>query len=107
MWPNCCGRCRSEISAGMPIFSSSWRSNACTSWLAGRRRLGGEFEIDQRRGDEFDGGKALVEFARGQEALQEVVRQRLAGLVMPRELPQHLRLLLPVLVKLRGQLDEI
>ena len=66
-----------------------------------------EFQIDQRRGDEFHGGKALVEFARGEEALQQIVRQRLAGLVMPGKLPQHLRLLLPVLVKLRRQLDEI
>ena len=39
--------------------------------------------------------------------LQQIVRQRLAGLVVPGELPQHLRLLLPVLVKLRRQLDEI
>ena len=74
---------------------------------AGEGRLGVKFEIDQRRGDEFHRGKALVEFARGQEALQEIVRQRLAGLVVPGELPQHLRLLLPVLVELRGQFDEI
>ncbi len=63
-----------------------------------RGRLGVEFQIDQRRGDELHGGKTLVEFARGNEALQQVVRQRLAGLVVPGELPQHLRLLLPVLV---------
>ena len=90
----------------MPIFSSSWRSNARTSRLAGRR-LGVEFEIDQRRGDEFHGGEALVEFARGDEALQQIVRQRLAGLVVPGELAQHLRLLLPVLVELGRQFDEI
>ena len=79
----------------------------CPHVPAGGGRLGVEFEIDQRRGDEFHGGKALVEFARGEEALQQIVRQRLAGLVMPGELPQHLRLFLPVLVKLRGQFDEI
>ena len=38
---------------------------------------------------------------------QEIVRQWLAGLVVPGELLQHLRLLLPVLVELRGQFDEI
>ena len=66
-----------------------------------------EFEIDQRRGDELDRRKALVEFSRLDEALQQIVRQRLAGLVMLREPPQHLRLLLPVLVELRRQFDEI
>ena len=90
----------------MPIFSSSACSNA-RDVAAGRGRLGVEFEVDQRRGDELHGGKALVEFSRGEEALQQIVRQRLAGLVVPGELPQHLRLLLPVLVELRGQFDEI
>jgi hypothetical protein len=66
-----------------------------------------EFEIEQRRGDELHRGKPLVEFSRREEALQQVVRQRLAALVVPGELLQHLRLFLPVLVKLRGQLDEI
>ena len=37
---------------------------------ARRGRLGVEFEIDQRRGDEFHRGEALVEFARGDEALE-------------------------------------
>ena len=74
---------------------------------AGLGRLGVEFEVDQRRGDELDGGKALVEFSRGEEAGQQLVRQRLAGLVVLCELPQHLRLLLPVLVELRRQLDEV
>src|SRR5260370_1413752 len=55
----------------------------------------------------FNQGFATVEFARGEEALQQVVRQRLPGLVMPGKLLQHLRLFLPVLVKLRRQLDEI
>jgi hypothetical protein len=90
----------------MPIFSSSACSNA-RDVLAGRGRLGVEFEIDQRRGDELHGGKALVELSRGEEALQQVVRQRLAGLVVLGKLPQHLRLLLPVLVELRGQFDEV
>ena len=85
----------------MPIFSNSCRSNARTSPLAGGR-LGVEFEIDQRGGDELHRGKALVEFSRRDEALQQIVRQRLAALVMPGELAQHLRLLLPVLVELRG-----
>ena len=72
-----------------------------------RGRLSVEFEIDQCGSDEFQGGKTLVEFARGDEALQQIVRQRLARLVVPGKLPQHLRLLLPVLVELRGQFDEI
>ena len=66
-----------------------------------------EIEIDQGRGDVFDGGKTLVEIARGDEPLQQVLRHRLAGLVMAGEAPQHLRLLQPVLVKLRRQFDEI
>ena len=51
--------------------------------------------------------KPWLNLRAARKRLQQVVRQRLAGLVMPRELPQHLRLLLPVLVKLRGQFDEI
>ena len=34
MWPNWVGRCRSAISAGIPIFSSSAFSKAATSRLA-------------------------------------------------------------------------
>ena len=75
--------------------------------LRGGGRLGVEFEIDQRRGGELDGGETLVEFSRGQEPLQQIVRQRLAGLVVAGELLQHLGPLLPVLVELRRQLDEI
>lgn len=40
-------------------------------------------------------------------ALEQVARQRLAGLVMTGELLQHLGPLLPVLVELGGQLDEV
>src|SRR5204862_6610442 len=64
-------------------------------------------EINQSRGNEFNRRKTLVELTRGDEALQQIVRQRFACLVMPGKLPKHLRLLLPVLVKLRGQFDEI
>jgi len=88
----------------MPIFSSSACSKARTSRLAD---AGWELEIEQRRGDELDGGKTLVELARGEEALEQVVRQRLAGLVVLCKTLQHLRPLLPVLIELRGQFDEI
>ena len=74
---------------------------------AGGSRLGMKLEIEQRGRHELDGRKTLVELARGDEAPQQVVRQRLAGLVVTGELPQHLRLFLPVFVKLRGQLDEV
>ena len=66
-----------------------------------------EIQIDQRAGDIFDGGKAHVEVARRDQPLQQFLRHRLAGLVMPREAPQHVGLLEPVLVELRRQLDEV
>ena len=79
-------------------------SKATTS---GRR--GGEVkvEIDQRRGGVFDRGEALVEGARGEHLLQHRFRHGLAGLGMDGEPAQHLGLLEPVLVELRGQLYEI
>ena len=65
-----------------------------------RGRLAMKLEIDERRGNEFHGRKALVEFARGDESLQQIVGQRLPRPVVSSKLPQYLRLLLPVLVKL-------
>ena len=66
-----------------------------------------EIEIDHRGSDELDGGKALVEIARGDEPLQQFLGHRFAGLVVPREAPQHIGLLKPMLIELRRQLDEI
>ena len=60
-----------------------------------------------RRGDIFDRGEALVEIARGDQPLQQILRHRLAGPIMAGKAPQHLRLLQPVLVELRRQFDEI
>ena len=94
------------ISSGMPMRASASSSKASAS-IASARRQRMEIEIDQRRGDIFDRGKALVESARGEQPLQQFLRHRLAGLVMQGEAPQHFRLLEPVLVELRRQLDEI
>jgi hypothetical protein len=66
-----------------------------------------EFEIDQSRGDVFDRGETLVEGARGDKPFDHRVRDRRAGFVVAGELAQDLRLLQPVLVKLRGQLDKV
>ena len=66
-----------------------------------------EIEIDDGRGDVLDRGKALVEVARRDEPLQQFFGHRRAGPVVEREAPQHGGLLEPVLVELRGQLDEI
>ena len=44
----------------------------CADVAAGLGRLGVEFEIDQRRGDELDRGKTLVELSRGEEALEQI-----------------------------------
>ncbi|GCC48925.1 hypothetical protein chiPu_0033207 [Chiloscyllium punctatum] len=68
---------------GRPVAQRDFRGHADLLQLllfegadvpARRRRLGVEFEVDQRRGDELDGGKALVELARGEEALEQIVR---------------------------------
>ena len=51
--------------------------------------------------------KPWLNLRAARKRLQQVVRHRLAGLVVPGELLQHLGPLQPVLVELRGQLDEI
>jgi hypothetical protein len=66
-----------------------------------------EIEIGDGRSQIFDGAEALIEIARGKKPLQQVFRHRRAGLVVPREAPQYFRLLEPMLVELRRQLDEI
>ena len=66
-----------------------------------------DIEIDQRAGGVFDRGEALVEGARRQQAVEQRFRHRLAGRGVARIFLQNLRHLQPVLVELRGQLDEI
>src|SRR4030088_2305393 len=106
MWPNCCGRCRSEISASMPIFSSSWRSNARTSRLAEAGWVWNSRSISAEETNSTV-AKPWLNLRAAKDPLKQIARQRLAALVVPRELAQHLRLLLPVLVELRWQFDEI
>src|SRR5450759_1473643 len=82
------------ISAGMWMRSRLLRSKSVTSSAA-------------VAGSEFDGGEALVEGARRQQPVEQRLRHRLsrprvAGVVL-----QDLRHFQPVLVELRGQLDEI
>ncbi len=70
-----------------------------------RQRM--EVEIDDGRSDILDGRKTLAEIPRRDQPLQQILGDRLAGLVVFGEAPQHIRLLEPMLVKLRRQLDEI
>ena len=87
----CGGRCRMAISSGMPMRDSALSlERRGVDALGGRQRM--EFEIDQARGDVLDRGKALVEISRREEPLQQLLRHRLAGLVVPREAAQHVGL---------------
>ena len=71
------------------------------------RRIEMQLQVDQRGGGVFDRRPALIEPARGEKLVDKRLRHRLAGLVVQREAAQHLRLLNPVLEKLRGKLDEV
>ena len=71
------------------------------------RRIEMQLQVDQRGGGVFDGREALVEAPRADELVEQRLGHRLAGLVMDREAAKHLRLLEPVLVELRGKLDEV
>ena len=66
-----------------------------------------EIEVDQGRGDVLDRAESFVEVARRDQPLQQFLRHRFAGAVMPREAAQHVGLFEPVLVELRGQFDEV
>jgi len=66
-----------------------------------------EIKIDDGGGDIFDRRKALAEIPRRDQPSQQILRDRLAGLVVLGKAPQHIGLLEPMLVKLRRQLDEI
>ncbi len=66
-----------------------------------------EAKVDEGGGRIFDGGPALVELARADQLRQQRFRHGLARLVMERKAAQHFRLLHPVLVNLRGKLDEV
>ena len=90
----------------MPMRSSVWRSKALTSSpSADGQQM--QVEIDQRRGDVFQRLAAAVEVLRRHQLLHQRLGDRLAGLVVAGELAQHLRLLEPVLVELRRQLDPV
>ncbi len=66
-----------------------------------------QIEIDEGRGAELHRRESLIEIARGENARQHVLRQGFARLGMERETAQHAGLQQPVLIKLRGKLDEI
>ena len=66
-----------------------------------------EVEIHIGRAEIFGGEEALIEGARGDQPVHQRLRHRLAGLVVAREALEDLRPVEPVLVELRGQLDEI
>ena len=90
----------------MAMRARASRSKSVTSRPAGSlQRM--NVEIDQRAGGVFDRGKALVEGAAGEQAIEQRLRHRLAGLAVPGVGFQDLRHLQPVLVKLRGQFDEV
>ena len=94
------------ISSGMPMRSSVARSNALMSRCSADCKQM-QVEVDHRRRDVFQRVAALVEGARRDQLLQQVLRHRLAGAEVARELAQDFRLLEPVLVELRGQLDPV
>ena len=64
-------------------------------------------EVDDRRRRIFDRGPALIELARLEKLAEQRLRHGLARLVVQREAPHHFRLHHPMLVELRGELDEI
>ena len=74
--------------------------------IAGRLiRVGREIEQGRRHiGDRLE---SLIGVAARAQLRQEILRDRLPGLVMQREAAQNLRLLEPVLIELRGKLDEV
>ena len=66
-----------------------------------------DVEIDQRRGDVFHRRTALVEGPRGDEAAQQIRRNRLAGAKVDGEAAEDFRPLKPMLVELRGQFHPV
>ena len=66
-----------------------------------------QVEVDQRRRNVFKGLASTIEVLRRHQLVDQRIRDRLAGAVMAREFLQHLGLLEPVLIKLRGQFDEV
>ena len=66
-----------------------------------------QVEVDQRGGGEFNRREALIELPRDQQAARQRLGHRLAGSMMGGEAAQDFRPLEPMLVELRGKLDEI
>ena len=90
----------------MPIFFERFGLE-CGRIEIIRRRQQMIFEVDQRGGDVFDGGKTLAERPRRDQPAQQMFRHRFAGPIMSGKATQHLGLLEPVLVELGRQFDEI
>lgn len=63
--------------------------------------------VKQCGGEVFDRAVALVEGARLDDLVDQRLRHRLARLVMLGVVGEHLRIKRPVLVELRGELDEV
>ena len=89
-WPNCGVRWRITISFGMPSAASVSRSNASGSIVVVRRRREVELHVDQRARQVLDGREALVERRGALDLLDQLLRHRLAGLVVQREAVEHL-----------------
>ncbi len=66
-----------------------------------------EREIDKSGRRIFDRRKALIEFSRREQALDQRLGHRRAGAVMQSEAAQNLFLLQPMFIKLRGKFDEV
>ena len=92
---------RASASCSKALMSKAVRDRA---W---RRRLQMDVEIDQRRGDVFHRRAALVEGARGDEAAQQILRDRLAGAEVDGEAAEDFRPLQPMLVELRRQFHPV
>src|SRR5438270_3410604 len=73
----------------------------------GGRRQRVPVEVEPRRFEHLAKLIALVEGARRLDLVDETLRDRLSGPVLDRVVRQHLRIELPVLVELRGELDEV
>ena len=94
------------MSAGMSMRERLARSSSPTSISPSLIALV-QIEINEGRGAELHRRESLIEIARGDNARQHVLRQGFARLGMERETAQHAGLQQPMLIKLRGKLDEI
>ena len=89
----------------MPMRSSSSASNAVGSTSQGHEANGNRGRRSPRPGTRP--WQALIEVACGNKPLQQFLRHRRPGLIVPRETPKHIRLFEPMFVELRRKFDEI